>query len=372
MRILIATPLYPPETSAPAPEVERIADALGETHDVHVVAYANTPTTPQNHTLAVVKKHAALISRLIAFTATLFRESSRGDVLYAERAVAAGLPALIVSKLRGIPLYVHFFEDEAWERALQLRETTDDPATFLHTGTFSSHIRRIFRIQKFVLSRADHVLVPSSARKTMVSDVYTVPPEHITVLYDALPPAPVLPFSTARVPRKLYVDTRLVPWAGLDTLLLALPDVVTQIPDVTLTITGVGPCEEALKARTEELGLSGVVSFLGRAAHAEVAWHMRTASLILHPTTYCDTPTDLFPALQSSTPVLAADTAGVRELITAGADVNTYPAEDAAKLAAQIIAHLQDGEKNTPAGAELFHFDVHVRTLTAIMTKNTS
>jgi hypothetical protein len=130
MRIVIATPLFPPEIGDPAPYVSTLAKRLSSEHAVTIVTYANHVETLENVHIEAVPKKLSLLIRLFLYTRTLVRVARRADVIFAQRAVASGLPAYIASLLTGVPFVINFFEDEAWER---LQHTDFEPQ---HQGMF--------------------------------------------------------------------------------------------------------------------------------------------------------------------------------------------------------------------------------------------
>ena len=123
MRIVLATPVYPPEFGGPATYTKGLALKLRDEHEVVIVAYASTSEIIPGTTLFVASKQHPLPLRILKFTFDLFRASRGADVIYVQNAMAAGLPAVIVGMIRRIPVILKFVGDEAWERASQQRRT---------------------------------------------------------------------------------------------------------------------------------------------------------------------------------------------------------------------------------------------------------
>ena len=138
MKIVLATPLYPPEIGGPATYTKELAERLRDAHDITIVAYASTSENITGVKLLTVSKRRPLGVRLPKFFWTLMRASRGADVIYVQNAVAAGLPAVIVGKLLRIPVVLKFVGDESWERAAQLRQTTK------HLEEFLASQRRLF------------------------------------------------------------------------------------------------------------------------------------------------------------------------------------------------------------------------------------
>jgi hypothetical protein len=117
MKIVVATPLYPPEIAAPAPYVKELARRLSARHQVTIVTYAQLPEQiPGVRIIAVPKRHV-LVARLLQYFFSLWRAVRSADVLYAENGTSVELPAGIVALLSRKPLIVHWGDRAARERA---------------------------------------------------------------------------------------------------------------------------------------------------------------------------------------------------------------------------------------------------------------
>lgn len=117
MRILIASPLYPPDIAEPAPYSKELARRLGQNHVVTVVTYGDLPEQIPGVTIIHTNKKRPLAIRLMLYTALLLRESLRSDVLYAVNGASVELPAVITSILTGKRLYAHIGDTGAHMRA---------------------------------------------------------------------------------------------------------------------------------------------------------------------------------------------------------------------------------------------------------------
>ena len=131
MKIILATPIYPPEIGGPAIYAKELCERMHNDHQITVVAYTNAKKEFPGTKLIAVNKQSPMLERLIRYTFTLWREVGETDVIYVQNAVASGLPVAIVSILRQKPFILKFVGDEAWERATQLRLTEKRLEEFL-------------------------------------------------------------------------------------------------------------------------------------------------------------------------------------------------------------------------------------------------
>ena len=123
MKILLATPIYPPEIGGPATYTKELCERLSPKHEITVVAYTDTKDAFPNTRLISITKHQPLLKRLIKYTWAIWKIGKKFDVIYVQNAMAAGLPVAIVARLLKVPFVLKFVGDEAWERATQNKLT---------------------------------------------------------------------------------------------------------------------------------------------------------------------------------------------------------------------------------------------------------
>ncbi|MEK7126065.1 MAG: glycosyltransferase, partial [Patescibacteria group bacterium] len=200
MKIILATPVYPPEFGGPATYTKGLAIKLRDEHEVIIVAYASTSEPIPGTTLFVASKRRPLPLRLLKFTFDLFRASRGADVIYVQNAMAAGLPAVLVGMVRRIPVVLKFVGDEAWERASQQGNTEKRLEEFLAApeGGWSTVLRMM--IQGFVLRHADIVTTPSVYLRNAIVRTYGIKNERAVVNYNAAVIDAEAVFSATPVP----------------------------------------------------------------------------------------------------------------------------------------------------------------------------
>lgn len=195
MKIVIATPLYPPDLAEPAPYVKELSIRMRKTHRITIATYANIPEKVSGVDIVSTSKQRPLPVRLMFYTLLLLRASHRANVLYAQSGSSVGLPIIIVHVLTHTPLVVHFFEDEAWERATEKHATEKTLGDFLAKPEGTLKIRFILQLQNLLLRCADTVIVPDSSTAELVAKHYRVRSNRITVIAKPQIRPEVLPFT---------------------------------------------------------------------------------------------------------------------------------------------------------------------------------
>ena len=117
MKIVLATPLYPPDIADPAPYVKELAKRLSSRHEITIVTYGHIPEKISGVKIVTTDKRKPLLVRLIKYGATLVREARGADVVYAQNGPSVELPVLFVSLFTHTPIILHFGDSLAHERA---------------------------------------------------------------------------------------------------------------------------------------------------------------------------------------------------------------------------------------------------------------
>ncbi len=98
MRLLIATPLYPPDIAPLAVYVKELARRLSaESTEVTVLAYGHIPEKIDNVQIIPVRKDRPLLLRLFAMTLVLWDAMRDADVILVANGASVELPASILS-----------------------------------------------------------------------------------------------------------------------------------------------------------------------------------------------------------------------------------------------------------------------------------
>lgn len=117
MRLVLATPLYPPDVEWPAPYIKELARRLSPTHAVTIVTYGEMPETIEGVEIISISKRHPRAARLIAYTRALRRAARSADLIYAENGASVELPLIIVSFLSRTPILMHLGDQRAHVRA---------------------------------------------------------------------------------------------------------------------------------------------------------------------------------------------------------------------------------------------------------------
>ncbi len=318
MKIVIATPLYPPEIETLADYVKQVAIRLKQKHEITVIAYASTAEKIPGVKLITISKRQPLLMRFLRYLLALIKASKHADIIYVQNSVTAGLPAIIIKYFRRIPVVLNFAENEAWKRATQLRLTNKSPEFFLKKPKSTFKIRFIILLQKFVSNHASQITVSSAASARLLSRVYRVPSAHIKINYNPPENQQTLSLETNFVRHQIIAIGRLVDWAHISEIIYTVNSLRQKFPDIKLLVAGEGPQENKLKQIVIDLNLSEYVVFLGRISKAE-NWYLRKTSHIhihLYDSIHENFPDTIISSFSAGIPMVINNSIEADEIIS--------------------------------------------------------
>lgn len=126
MRILLATPLYPPDIGGAAPYVKELAKRLSSVHNVTVITYGHLPEKiPEVHIVAVDKRRTVPV-RLLSYTLALISCMRKADLVYFQNGPSVELPIFVASFFNHTPIVMHI-----GDRAAHVYAKTHTPRRLL-------------------------------------------------------------------------------------------------------------------------------------------------------------------------------------------------------------------------------------------------
>ncbi|MFF3287469.1 glycosyltransferase family 4 protein [Streptomyces sp. NPDC003023] len=145
--------------------------------------------------------------------------------------------------------------------------------------------------------------------------------------------------------------SRLVPRKGQDTLIRAMPAILTKVPDAVLLIVGGGPYENELRGLAAETGVEGSVRFTGAVPWSELPAHYGAGDVFAMPCRTRRGGLDVeglgivyLEASATGLPVVAGDSGGAPDAVLDGETGWVVRGGSAEESAERIVALLEDPE----------------------------
>ncbi len=327
MKLVVATPLYPPEPGGPATYAKLLAEGLPERGiEVEMVKFGDV-------------RHLPRLLRHVVYSRRVLAAARAADAVLALDPVSTGLPAARAARAAGKPFFVKIVGDYAWEQGSRRFGVSLPLDEFVRTRQPALQVRILQKVQTRVAKVAARVIVPSQYLKGIVM-AWGIPEEHIEVIYNSVSLPAAIPAPPERPEGFLVVSSgRAVPWKGFE----ALKRVVAREPSWHLRIISNASPEEAL------------------------GW-VRTADVFVLNSTYEGFSHTLIEAIMLGTPVIATRVGGNPELITDGVTGILVPPQDDDALFA-AIAQVAENAAAARARAAAAQKDAARFTPTAMLEK---
>ena len=331
MKILLATPLFPPDSGGPSTYANLLVDELPKRGiEVTLLKFSEVRHLPP------------VVRHIVYFLKCLSR--ARGtDAIYALDPVSVGLPASLAAMLLGKKFILRVPGDYAWEQGRQRFRVADEIDAF-QTKKYNRSVERLRGIQKFAAKRATKIVVPSEYMRRVVSG-WVRGSKKVETIYSSvhLPVEYVLPKER---PDGFLVVTiaRRVPWKGIE----ALEKVVAS-----------------------ESGWH--FKLLDGLSHQEAMGWVKAADAFALNSTYEGLSHALIEAMSLGTPIVATNVGGNPELITPGENGLLIPPKDDEALhrALKEIEANRDAAKARAGRAEekakQFSIDITIEKLVTLL-----
>ncbi len=348
MRILMLSDYFPPHLGG---GVERVASELcarlvKRGHVVTVVTFQTVPapSAENDGALTVYRVPALDLTSWLG----LQQMASMSILSSAARYIHSFKPDIV---------HAHNLFFRTSETAALLKIIFNVPlVTTLHLGRLedgSKLLKRLVRLYEltmgsFIVRRSNHLIA--------VSDAVA---QHAGSLRDGSTPVTVIPNGVDAelfhpiADRNLVGPTvlftgRLIPNKGPETLINAIPEVLTRHPQARFLFAGEGPLRGRLEQRVSQLGVGPAVEFLG--LRQDVPELMRNAALFVRPSTLEGMPLTVLEAMASAIPVVATPVGGTPEIIQDDVCGHLSPVGDSSALANAVSRLLDDRAKAEEMG----------------------
>jgi glycosyltransferase involved in cell wall biosynthesis len=335
MKILLATPLYPPDSGGPSTYAKLLMDELPKRGiEVSLLKFGDVRRLPPG------------VRHIMYFLKCVHR--ARGaDAVYALDPVSVGLPASLAAWILGKKFVLRVPGDYAWEQGRQRFDVTDEIDAFQYKSQdkkYNWQVELLRSIQKFVARRAAKIVVPSEYMQRVVS-LWVTDAKKVEVIYSSihLPVAFALPKER---PNGFLVVTiaRRVPWKGIE----ALEKVVARESSWHFKLLDGLPYPEAM------------------------GW-VKSADAFALNSTYEGLSHALIETMALGTPIVATNVGGNPELIISGENGLLIPPKDDEALYAALKniethpAEARQRAERAQEKAQQFSIDITIEKLVTLL-----
>lgn len=309
-RLLIATPLYPPEPGGPATYTKLLEDGLqSQGVSTETLKFSDV-------------RHLPKVLRYLSYFWRALRAGRRSDAVLALDPVSTGLPAAAAAVLLRKPFVVKVVGDYAWEQGTQRFGIVAPLDEFICMGRVPFPVAVLRSAQTWVACRAKLVIVPSEYLKGIVC-AWGIPQEKVRVVHNAVQMhgGGSAPEAVRTLPHPFVVSVgRLVPWKGMKELIDAVAAVRLAGTPLSITVVGEGPERTVLEAHAQKM-LGNGFTFTGALAPKDVHAVLAEADLFALNTSYEGLSHVLIEALMAGLPIVTTCVGGNPEVIEEGGGI---------------------------------------------------
>lgn len=315
MKLLLTTPIFPPEIGGPATYSSNLARQLTPKHQLTILTFTPNPRSiKQTNIKSIPQFRIPIIGALLRQTTlflSLIRHLPKTQSIYSQDPLTTGFTAAITTRLFSKPHVIKFVGDIPWETASHQKHTQLDLVQF-HTSQLPIKYQLQKFFQKVALQLSYAIVTPSEFLKQFLVDHYQIPSQKITII-----PNPVnsTQIKTKKLPYQLIYVGRLVAWKNIDQIIQAVSLARKKHP-WRLLILGSGPQLHKLNLLCQKLKASTWVEFLGTKSHAHTQKLIAQSQKLILYSTYEGQPHVAIEAIIQNTPIVASRIPPHQELLS--------------------------------------------------------
>jgi glycosyltransferase involved in cell wall biosynthesis len=353
MRVLVTSPVFPPDLGGPAVYVPSVARFLQERgHEVKVVAFCSN-LQPGAHPFPVqaIGPGPLPLRYLRAFW-TVFRAAAWADVVYVNEHLA--LLHVLAAKLRGKPVVIRIMVDGSWEISHRKGWCGRDGIVEFQNHIYGWQVRLVRFLQRRWWSWCTGIISCSEFLRQILVQHHGVAPEKVRRIFNAYhgPKPEDVPQTRDEARAEVGCEhkgklvltiCRLMGWKRVDQILRAL----VELPDdVHLAVAGDGDMRAEWEQLARDLGVADRVRFLGNVPHSEISLWIRAADVFALVSEYEGLSHTLLEVQALGTPMVASGVCGNPEVVedrVNGLLVNPQDPSDVARALREICENPELG-----------------------------
>jgi glycosyltransferase involved in cell wall biosynthesis len=301
MKIIIATPISPPQVGGPAEYSQKLKEGLEKNGiEVKTISYFR------------FKKYPKPLRHFLYFL-NLLKASKGADIIYAFNLVSCGLPAFLVARILRKKFTIRLGGDFLWERAIQegrtkklLREYYKDPKSLKE--------KVLIWVLKKILNEADKIIFTSSFQKEIYKEYFEIGEEKAIVIPNPFPEIKTPNHQPPITNYQLLYAGRLIKLKNLDKLIEVFARVLGRTnKSLTLKIIGEGPEKENLKFKIKNLKLENKIFLKPPISHFQLLKEIQASYLSVLPSLTEVSPNFALECIKLRKPILLTKETGIYE-----------------------------------------------------------
>lgn len=258
---------------------------------------------------------------MISFFLKAFRISKKSDVIHSYWSVA-GLIALIIKFIRPTPIVMNIWGSDI---------------LFTQIPVVSYFYKLFLRQANAIVCESQHF------KKQLIG--FGVPEEIISIIGNGInynifkPGDKIYCRRILGLPKeKLIVLAvgNLIEQKGYQFLIEAIPDVITNHPNLHFIFVGIGEYRKYLENQITKLNILNNIQFVGQQDVSQMPNWLNSADIFVHPSLSEGTPNSVIEAMACKLPVIATSVGDIPNVIEDGENGFLVPPRDFSQLASKL------------------------------------
>ena len=301
MKILLATPIYPPEIGGPSQYVKNLAEKLKKKGiEAKIISYNNLKKYPQP-------------LKFFLYFLSLFNKAKNSKVIYAFNLISCGYPAYLTSKILKKKFIIRLGGDFLWERAVEEGRTKKPLREYYKEPKNLKEKFWIFIIKK-ILNRTDRVIFTSNFQKEIYKKYFGVEEKKMVIVKNPFPEIEISNSQSLAINYQSLYAGRLIKLKNLDMLIDVFEKVLKETnKNLSLKIVGEGPEKDNLKFKIKNLGIENEVVIKESLPHQELLKEIQKSYLCVLPSLTEISPNFALECIKLKKPILLTKETGIYE-----------------------------------------------------------
>ena len=173
-KILITTPIFPPEGRGPATYTHQLVSKLaGKQVSAKVITFTQNPVEVEGVEVVSIPTGGGMVGRQTKLIKKIWAMGKNADVIYAQGADVVGLASILVGKLLHKPVVIKVVGDLAVEMERD----------FHKKGIL---IKWLYFVTRISLNLADKIVFPAGHLQETICNKYKIDKNKTEVIYNAV------------------------------------------------------------------------------------------------------------------------------------------------------------------------------------------